>query len=111
MKLAMPIVSDQGLDSEVSEHFGRSECFLIYDTSTGTFNVLDFRKDEEGTCSPARFLMNLGVDALYVLGIGFRAREMLEMAGIRVKTGPFTRVRDVIEHLDELEDFRGGCVH
>ncbi len=111
MLVAIPLEENRDLESDVAEHFGRVRFFLIYDTESKAHRIIDFVKREEGVCAPAVVLVELGVDAVYVLGMGYRARCMLEEAGVVVLTGPYRRAKDVVENLDRLERFEGGCSH
>ena len=111
MRIAVPLEENRGVDSRVAEHFGRARFFLIYDTESGSFEVIDFEKEEKGVCSPASFLIEKGVHAVYVLGMGYKARCRLEEAGVQVLTGGYTVARDVLRNLDRLDKFKGGCAH
>ncbi len=111
MLVAIPLEENKDLESAVAEHFGRARFFLIYDTESKAHRIIDLVKKEEGVCAPAAVLVELGVGAVYVLGMGYRARCMLEEAGVVVLTGPYRRAKDVVENLDRLERFEGGCSH
>ncbi len=109
MRIAIPIKEKNGMDSRIEEHFGRARFFAIYDSESKRLEEIEVRKAEHGICSPARALLELGIDAVFVLGIGVKARTLFEENGVKVFTGNFRNLREVAENIDKLESFRGGC--
>ncbi len=109
MRIAIPLKEKKGMESRIEEHFGRTRFFAIYDSESGQLEEIEVSKAEHGTCSPARELLRLGVDAIFVLGMGAKARMLFEENGIRVFTGNFRSVQEVVENIDKLERFSGGC--
>lgn len=68
------------LESEVDYHTGRAHCFILYDTDTETFEVIDNWKCMEcvhwAGLQSANALIEIGVEAAIVRNIGpntFRA--------------------------------------
>ena len=43
--------------------------------------------------------------------MGMRAIELCEQKGIKLKTGNFRTVEDVIKNVDKLGDLEGSCGH
>jgi len=109
MRIAIPIKEKNGMNSRTEEHFGRARYFAIYDSETKQLEEVEVRKEEHGICSPVRELLELGIDAVFVLGMGAKARALFEENGVKVFTGNFRSVREVAENIDKLESFRGGC--
>ncbi len=85
MKIAIPISSGSGLNSSISEHFGRAEKFLIVDFEGGKpTNVESIAAPEHAYGAYPEFLHDLGVNLVVCDSIGSKARELLENLGITV---------------------------
>ena len=100
MRIAVPCEDARGLDSNVSMHFGRAKFFVIADVANGRIvnvEVVQLPFDEHVPGQIPRFLQSLGVDTILAYGVGMRARMFFESMGIRVITGAYGRVRDVLE--------------
>ena len=109
MRIAMPIVENKGKDSEIAQHFGHVQFIALYDSEKDDLRVMDV-KNVEG-CSPVATIQNENVDAIYCFGMGMRAMELCKAKGIKLKTGPFKTIKQVIENLDKLEDLEESCGH
>lgn len=85
-KVCIPIVNEEGLDSSVYDHFGSAPLFLIADSESGSFQIVDNGNThhEHGQCNPIQALGENRVDAVLVGGIGQRAISRLGALGIRV---------------------------
>ena len=106
MKIAVP--TNDGLS--ISEHFGRSAAFLVYETENARIVSSELRKNqgleahEGGSCAGDRaaephthgtiLLSLVGCDAVICGGMGARAAEALKQAGVRevlfTRPGPAT---------------------
>lgn len=86
MKIAIPVEEARGLESPVYGHFGSAPGFLVYDSSSLEARLVDNSQlaHEHGQCNPITVLAGQKVDALLTGGIGARALEKLQAAGIRV---------------------------
>jgi len=90
MKIA---VSSQGKDFEslVDQRFGRAGYFIIFDTDTGSFAVLDnavnLSAAQGAGIQTAKNVSDVGVKAVITGNMGPKAFTVLEMAGIEVYTG------------------------
>jgi predicted Fe-Mo cluster-binding NifX family protein len=86
MKICFPVQTNEGLSSTVYNHFGSAPIFLIYDTNTSNFSVVQNRDEhhQKGACNPTKALDNQQVDAIVVGGIGAGALTRLNQMGIRV---------------------------
>ncbi len=107
MRIAIPCEDERGLDSYVSMHFGRARYFVIADVVNGRvvdIKVVQLPFADHVPGQIPRFLQSLGVDTVLAYGVGMRARMFFEELGIRVITGAYGRVRDV------LEDFLRGTL-
>ena len=86
MKICIPTVTDNGLDSVPYTHLGSASYFVLHDTETGETKVIRNSNEhhEHGTCNPLHELSGENVNAVIVGGIGRRAFARLRQAGIRV---------------------------
>ncbi|RLI75589.1 dinitrogenase iron-molybdenum cofactor [Archaeoglobales archaeon] len=99
MRVAIPCIDDRGLDSYVSQHFGRARYFVIADVDNGVKDVkvvrLPFEDHMPGDIP--RFLQSLGVEVVITYGLGMRAMGFFESMGIRVVSGAMGKVGDVLD--------------
>lgn len=126
MKVCFPVVSDNGLESKVHDHFGSAPLFLVVDTEKreGSLITNSDVHHSHGACSPLKALNGQTVDAIVVGAIGRGALGKLKQAGYRVYR---TQGATVAENLDKfaagsLREFTvlntcgghghgGGCSH
>lgn len=86
MRLCLPTVSDAGLESRLSPHFGSAPFFTFLDTESGEVRAEpnDHARHEPGRCTPTKGLEGRGLDAVVCRGLGLRALQALTRAGIPV---------------------------
>jgi len=86
MTICFPITNDQGLESEVFDHFGSAPMFVVVDSDTQQVKNIVNRDlhHAHGSCSPLKALGETSVDAIVVGGIGGGALVGLQRAGIKV---------------------------
>jgi len=100
MKVA---VTSQGreLSSPVDQRFGRAKCFLVVDTETGEFSVVDNRQNlnaaQGAGIQAGRSVVELGVEAVVTGHVGPKAFATLNAGGVQVHTGATGTVADAIE--------------
>ncbi|MBN1896206.1 MAG: hypothetical protein JW789_00575 [Candidatus Aenigmarchaeota archaeon] len=109
MKIAIPLVENNGIESRIHPHFGHIQFIGVYNSSDKKFEIVDV-KPTDG-CSPVAAIENLKVDAIYTFGMGSRAIELCKRMKIKLKTGTFTTVKEVSENLDKLNDLEESCGH
>lgn len=99
MKLCFPIEDNNGLSSDIFDHFGSAPKFLIYNTDKKDTVIIDNQDlgHLHGQCNPMRALSGHMVDAVIVGGIGAGALKALNNMGIRVYR---TAQGDVQAHID-----------
>jgi predicted Fe-Mo cluster-binding NifX family protein len=86
MKVCFPVVENQGLASQVFNHFGSAPEFVIVDVNTTEIQSINNSDQihQHGACNPIAGLGGHHVDAIVVGGIGGGALHKLNASGIRV---------------------------
>jgi len=113
MKIAVPAADDSGLEAEISEHFGRSPYFTVWDQEMGDVEVVpnsnphhspgaseehgQGHEHHHGHGFAFQTLSSLGIDVLACRGLGMRAMQLFEANGVKVLCGAEGKVSDAIE--------------
>lgn len=86
MKVCFPVEVNQGLNSQVFDHFGSAPEFVVVDMLTSeTVSIINSDKiHQHGACNPVAGLGGHQVDAIVVGGIGGGALQTLNRSGLRV---------------------------
>jgi predicted Fe-Mo cluster-binding NifX family protein len=86
LSICIPAASADGLAAETFGHFGSAPYFVIHDPETRRTTVIENANAHQnhGSCQPLRAFTGHDVDALLVGGIGTRAIEHLNAAGVTV---------------------------
>ncbi|MCS7385221.1 MAG: hypothetical protein NDF55_00580 [archaeon GB-1867-005] len=103
MRFLVPLDDDCGLDSPVSDHFGRASFHAIVAlTSDGhvTFKIENVMLEHGDRCGVIDLLNELSVDAVIVKGIGVRAASAFQSKGISIY---LTNSKTLGEVIDEVK--------
>ena len=101
------------LSSEVSEDFGHAPFFLIVESETLDFTVVEneFMDSEGAGMKVAQSIVEIGVDAVVVGGIGTHGFNILNKAGIDVSYDEEGTVEECVtdyirrrEHMKRFKD-------
>jgi len=86
LKIAIPIESNNGLQSALFGHFGGAPFYALYDTESKNFKIIanSTTEHQHGQCHPAQALVEEKIDAVICRGMGFRAVQNLNALGIQV---------------------------
>lgn len=105
MRACIPTHDATGREARVFGHFGSAPCFTIVDTATGDLTILENRNAHHahGTCHPMSQLEGRNVDAVVVGGIGRRALQHLQQAGLKVYRPTVPTVGGIIDALEKGE--------
>jgi predicted Fe-Mo cluster-binding NifX family protein len=97
MKVAIPTIGDEGLDDEVSTHFGRAPTFTIVDTETNDVKIVENTSEHMGGLGkPPEIMHREGVGVMLCSGMGYRAIQMFRQFNIEVFVGVVGTVREAI---------------
>ena len=118
MKIVIPVEDANGLDSRLSQHFGRAPYFTVVELDENG-KVLSLQmvpnKSEHfgGMGKPPEIILNLRPNAVITYGMGPRALGMFQSANIAVFQANKNIVEDLVEAYkrDELVELAEGCHH
>lgn len=101
-KVAIPSMSDSGLESDVCAHYGSCEYFTIVDVQNkdiaGVETISNSSPDGEHNCSaPSRIMKLQNVETVLVSGIGGRPLMSLAENKIKVFAGATGKVSNAVE--------------
>ncbi len=96
MKLCFPVQHDEGIASEVYNHFGSAPLFVVVDTDTREARTIanGDRDHAQGACNPVKAIDNQQIDAVIVGGIGAGALARLNRLGIGVFRAQMPTIRE-----------------
>ncbi len=100
MIIAIPSMGPEGLDSEVSMHFGRAPYYTFVEVENGEIkNVKSVPVPfaEHGPGDIPRFIKENGGDIVIAYGMGRRAVDFFNQLGIDVILGVRGKVGDVVK--------------
>ena len=106
MKIAVTAESNNGLESTVAQHFGHAPYFMLVDVENGEVIAMQgianpFTEGHQPGQIPD-FIKEQNADVILSGGMGGRAIQFFELAGIKATTGASGTVRQ------SLENFFGG---
>lgn len=104
-RLAVPVVSEDGLSSKVNDHFGMSEYFAILGVEGDRIASIGFIRNEavkESEKKTSLFLADRGVDVVLAGRIGSCNIKPLLDRGIKL----FTNAEGTVQ--DAFEDYKAG---
>lgn len=103
MKIAFT-TSGEGLEAAVDPRFGRAPRFLIVDTETRDFSLLDNQQNVQARqgagVQASTAVIQDGAEAVVTGNCGPRAFDTLTRAGLRVYTGASGTIAEVLEALE-----------
>lgn len=110
MKIAIGL-EENNYNSQVDRRFGRASFFILIDTVTNNYEIIENEAKDEPTGAGLKVvknLVNLGVDEIIAGEIGPKAAVLIEEFNIPVyKLGELKKVNEVMENYREkrLEKF------
>ena len=106
MKLAITS-SGKELDSNLDPRFGRTAYFIIVDSETMAFEVVEnsqnFNLPQGAGIQAGKTIADHHIDALITGHCGPKAFKVLQNAGIKIMTGARGKVKDAIEQFNKGE--------
>ena len=117
-RIVVPVSDQRGIDSRLSEHFGRAPYYVIIelDNEGHILSVESIANTSEhfgGVGYPPDRIIQLQPNALITYGMGTRALTMFQSAKVAVLRTNVNTVRDAVTayNKNELEELTQGCRH
>jgi len=124
MKVGFAVQKDEGIGSQVYNHFGSAPAFILVDAETKETMTVQNRdlQHVHGMCNPVSALAGKEVSAVVVGGIGPGALMKLNAMGVKVYEAGASTVEDNLLLLSENKlrelsmeracgGHQGGCGH
>jgi len=115
-RIVIPVVDNSGLNSRLSEHFGRAPYFMVIEINSKgeILSVEAIPNTSEhfgGFGKPPDRILQLKPTAVVTYGMGPRALNIFQQARVAVLRANAATVREVIEAYkrNELEELTEGC--
>jgi predicted Fe-Mo cluster-binding NifX family protein len=112
MRIGIPILEDHGLNSQISGHFGQAPYFIIVDINSEISKKGIIRDEDINSLKPSLsvvsnftehaceslvdVLLKNKIEILLIEGIGGRPFELLRQNGVRIYTGAFGTVKEIL---------------
>lgn len=98
VRLAMPVNRYDGLNSKLSQHFGKAPGFIIVDASGGELTYLDAAKARRASeCAPVQALVSAGSKVVLARSMGRGAMARCHAAGMQILLAQGATVAEVLE--------------
>lgn len=107
VKVAVPVVEQEGMRSELSDHFGMANEFAAFEYDNGAVSDLKYISNDpskKGAMNNGQFLAENDVKIVLAGSIGPHMLTVLFDKGIRVFKGAAGTLQDV------LEDYKAGML-
>ena len=115
-RIVIPVADNSGLNSRLSEHFGRAPYFMVIEINSKgeILSVEAIPNTSEhfgGFGRPPDRILQLKPTAVVTYGMGPRALNIFQQARVAVLRASAATVREVIEAYkrNELEELTEGC--
>jgi len=116
VRIVVPVSDEGGIDSHLSQHFGRAPFYAIIDLDEkgqviGQGTIANTSEHFGGVGLPPDRILQLKPKALVTYGLGSKAIKMFQDAGVAVLRTEANTVREVVNayNNDELQELTHGC--
>ena len=117
-RIVIPISEDNGIESRLSQHFGRAPFYAIVDLDERKHvidqaTIANTSEHFGGVGHPPDRILQLKPMALITYGLGPRALRIFQNAGVAVLRTEANNVREVVQAYasNELQELTQGCHH
>jgi predicted Fe-Mo cluster-binding NifX family protein len=118
VRLVVPSSEEKGLDSQLSQHFGRAPFYVVVDLDEKGNIISDSvipntSEHFGGVGVPPDRIIQLKPNALVTYGLGSKALTMFQAAGVAVLRTEANTVKEVVSayNNNELQELTEGCQH
>jgi len=116
VRIVIPVVDESGLDSQISEHFGRTPFFAVIDLDEKGHvikqkTIPNAGEHFGGGGRRAGFILNLKPNVIIAYGMGPRGLDIYQNEHVAVLRANADTVKDIIAayNREELEELTEGC--
>jgi predicted Fe-Mo cluster-binding NifX family protein len=113
VRLVVPVSDKKGVDSQISQHFGRTPYFAVIDLDENGQIIKQSTVSSSGEhfCEGINFLLNLKPDFMIAQGMGQRVIQNFQNARIAILGTSANVVKDAIQQYNrgELVGLTRGC--
>ena len=116
VRIVIPTLNENGLDAQLSEHFGRAPYFTVDDLGedgsiTSQKTIVNDSEHFGGVGLPPDRILQFKPHALITYGMGPKALTIFQYAKVAVLQTNASTVREVIAAYNdnELEELTEGC--
>lgn len=105
MNICIPTLDRTEMEAKMCDHFGSAPYFTLYNTETKQFvtSINDNTHHEHGSCMPVDALKKQNVEAVLCKGMGARAVNLLQSAGVKAFLVDAETAGDAIKKFDANE--------
>ena len=118
VRIVVPVSEEKGVDSQLSQHFGRAPYYVTVDLDekgniVGESTIPNTSEHFGGVGLPPDRIIQLKPKALVTYGLGSKALKMFQDAGVAVLRTEANTVREVVNayNNNELQELTHGCHH
>jgi len=100
MRIAIPCNNDEGLESEISMHFGRSPYYTFVDIDNNEIKnveVVPVPFADHGPGDLPNFVKQNRGEVVIAYGMGGRAVDFFNQLGIKIVTGAQGSVKEIVD--------------
>ena len=116
VRIVIPVSEEKGVDSQLSQHFGRAPFYAIVDLDEkgqiiGNDTIANTSEHFGGVGLPPDRIMQLKPKALVTYGLGSKALQMFQAGNVTVLRTEANTVREVVNayNNNELQELTQGC--
>jgi predicted Fe-Mo cluster-binding NifX family protein len=118
MRIVIPVSEEKGVDSRLSQHFGRAPFYAIIDLNEkgeiiGKETIANTSEHFGGVGLPPDRILQLKPKALITYGLGSKALRIFQDACVAVLRTEADTVKEVVKayNNNQLQELTQGCHH
>lgn len=97
MKICIPVLTQEGMNSPLSSHFGQADYFAMFDDETQALTFFNNTGHHHGgTLTPAEIIHQAGAQVVLCGGLGGKAVQLFQQLGVHVFNQASGTVADIL---------------
>lgn len=112
-RIFIPLMDDNGENSEISLHFGHAPFFGLYDLTLKKLIIKenDLNHSDPNKSPVDQIVGSVNPTIVFAQDMGARAISLFTKKNIELKTGQYKIAKEVINNIDKLKKLTKGCEH